>query len=117
MTTPDSIASDGVRIPKRDILNTVLVSRYGVFFLKRTDVTGKRQEAVNLASIVENEAGEQEDTEDDDGARDEREIWEVAHVTEEDFETNEGEVEDLCDKLMEVAGWKVTDNENENDLT
>ena len=44
----------------------------------------------------------------------EREIWEVAHVTEEDFETNEG---DLYDELIEMTGWKVTDNENENDLT
>ena len=42
----------------------------------------------------------------------EREIWEVTHVTEEDFETNEGEVEDLYDKLMEQdGGRKVKDNE------
>jgi hypothetical protein len=65
---------------KSDILNTVLVSRYGVFFLKRTDTTDKRQEEVNLVRIVENEAGEQEDTEDDDSVRNEREIWEVEHV-------------------------------------
>ena len=51
------------------------------------------------------------------GVGDEREIWEVGHVTEEDFETNEGESEDLHDKLMEMVGWRVTDNENENDLT
>ncbi len=38
-------------------------------------------------------------------------------MTEEDFETNEGESEDLCDKLMEMVGWNVTENENENDLT
>ena len=44
----------------------------------------------------------------------EREIWEVAHVTEEDFETNEG---DLYDELIEMTGWKVTDNENENVLS
>ena len=37
-------------------------------------------------------------------------------MTVEDFETNEGEVEDLYDKLMEMVGWKVTGNENENDL-
>jgi hypothetical protein len=40
-----------------------------------------------------------------------------SHVTEEDFETLRGEAEDLYDKLMEMVGWKVTDNENENDLT
>ena len=56
-----------------------------------------RHQSVNLANIVENESGEQEETEvsDDDGTRDTREIWEVTHVTEEDFETNEGEMEDL----------------------
>ena len=64
-----------------------------------------------------NESGEEEDTEDVEGTRDENEIWKVTHVTEEDFETTEGESEDLYDKLMEMTGWKVTDNENENDLT
>jgi hypothetical protein len=33
--------------------------------------------------------------------------WEVAHVTEEDFQSTEGETEDLYDKLMEMVGWKV----------
>ena len=42
-------------------------------------------------------------------------VWSVTHVTEEDFETTEGETEDLYDKLMEMTGWKVTDNENENE--
>ena len=51
------------------------------------------------------------------GPGDETEIWEVAHVTEEDFETSEGASEDLYDKLMETSGWKVTDNENEIDST
>ena len=38
-------------------------------------------------------------------------------MTEEDFETTEGETEDLYDKLMEMVGWKstVTDDENENE--
>ena len=65
--------------------------------------------------IVENETGEEEDTEDDESVGDERDIWSVTHVTEEDFETTEGESEDLYDKLMEMTGWKVTDNENENE--
>ena len=69
----------------------------------------------NIDRIVENEFGEKEDTEDDEGAGDERDIWSVGHVTEEDFETTEGESEDLYDKLMEMLGWKVTDNENENE--
>jgi hypothetical protein len=39
-------------------------------------------------------------------------------LTEEDFETNEVEVEDLYDKLMEEDGVrKVTDNDKENDLS
>jgi hypothetical protein len=28
-------------------------------------------------------------------------------VTEEDFQSTEGETEDLYDKLMEMVGWKV----------
>jgi hypothetical protein len=38
-------------------------------------------------------------------------------VTEEDFETTEGETVDLYDKLMEMAGWIVTDEENQNART
>ena len=36
-------------------------------------------------------------------------IWEVAHVTEEDFKTTEGESEDLHEKYMEMVGCTVTD--------
>ena len=32
-------------------------------------------------------------------------------MTEEDFETTEGELEDLSDKLMEMVGWTVTDKD------
>ena len=38
-------------------------------------------------------------------------------MTEEVFETTEGETVDLYDKLMEMTGWIVTDEENKNDLT
>ena len=62
-------------------------------------------------------SGEEEDKEDDEGNAYERDIWEVTHVTEEDFETTDGEVEDLYEKLMEMTGWTVTDKEKENDLT
>ena len=57
-----------------------------------------RQETTNLPRIVENESGEEEDTEVDEDGGDERDIWSVSTVTEEDFETTEGEVEDLYDK-------------------
>ena len=70
-----------------------------------------RQETTNLVRIVVNESGKEEDTEDVEGTRDESEIWEVTHVTEEDFEINEGETEDLYDKLMEMVGWNVTERE------
>ena len=78
-----------------------------------------KQEAVNLDRIVENNVGgeEDKDKEDDECAGDERDIWEVTHVTEEDFERTEGEAENLYDKLMEMAGWKVTDKELDHDLT
>jgi hypothetical protein len=45
-----------------------------------------------------------------EGAAHEREIWQVTDVTEEDFETTEGESVDLCDKLMTMAGWTVRDH-------
>jgi hypothetical protein len=54
------------------------------------------------------------------GSTDERDIWEVTHVTEEDFdsfETTESESEDLYNKLMEMSCWTVTDKDKENDLT
>ena len=60
-----------------------------------------RQETDDLGRIVVNESGEEEDTEDVQGARDESEIWETAPVTEDVLETNEGETEDLYDKLMD----------------
>ena len=47
----------------------------------------------------------------------EEEICQVTDVTEEDFETTEGESVDLYDKLIEMEGWKVTDIEKEDDLT
>jgi hypothetical protein len=34
----------------------------------------------------------------------------VTDVTEEDFETTEGEVVDLYGELMMMTGWTVTDN-------
>ncbi len=37
-------------------------------------------------------------------------------MTEEDFERTKGESVDLYDKLMEMMGWIVTDEENKNDL-
>ena len=67
-----------------------------------------RQEGANLGRIIENESVEEEDTEDDEGDGDEREIWSVTHVTEEDFETTEGETEDVYDKLKETTIEKRT---------
>ena len=54
---------------------------------------------VNLASIVENHVGEEEDKEDDEGVEDERDIWEVALVTEEDFESTDSEAQDWYDDV------------------
>jgi hypothetical protein len=42
-TVPGSIASDGARIDKSDILNTVLVTQDGIFFLKGTDELSDQQ--------------------------------------------------------------------------
>ena len=77
-----------------------------VSLTRRRGQTGETG-GTNLGRIVENEDGEEEDTEDDEGVGDEREIWSVTHVTEEDFETTEGETEDLYNKLMEMVGWNL----------
>jgi hypothetical protein len=41
-----------------------------------------------------------------------REICQVTDVTEEDFETTEGESVDLYDKLMVMTAWTVTACDN-----
>ena len=52
-----------------------------------------------------------QDKQGDEGTADTREICQVTDVTEEDFETTEGEAVDLYDKLMEMVGLTVTDND------
>ena len=52
---------------------------------------------------MDEESTEEEDQEDDEVAVDEREVWQVTDVTEEDVETIEGETVDLYDKLMEMS--------------
>ena len=46
---------------------------------------------VGLRRTVEEETREEEEQEEDEGVVDENEIWQVTDVTEEDFETTEGE--------------------------
>jgi hypothetical protein len=68
-----------------------------------------RLEQSKVARIVDNDAGEDQVNGDDEGPPDERDIWEVAHVTEPDFETTEGESQELYDKLISgdsmMSGW------------
>ena len=55
---------------------------------------------------------------DDEGVEDEREIWEVTHVSEKDLETSEGEGVDFLTELLELVGWsQVNDKETETDLS
>ena len=70
-----------------------------------------------VVRIVEDDPGEEEDIEDDEGVQDQRQIWEVAHVSEEELETTEGEGVDLLTQFLEMVGWsEVNDNESEKDL-
>ena len=69
-----------------------------------------REETGTVANLHDDDSTGQEEQEDHEGSVDEREIWEVTDVTEEDFETTEGGVVvDLYDKLMKMAGWTVTE--------
>jgi hypothetical protein len=52
--------------------------------------------------ITQDESVDQEDMTDDDGFQDDREIWEVTHVSEEDLETTEREGVDFLDELYTV---------------
>ncbi len=55
---------------------------------------------------------------DDDGFQDDREIWEITHVREEDLETTEREGVDFLVELLELTGWtQVNDEETEQDLS
>jgi hypothetical protein len=52
------------------------------------------------------------------GFQDEREIWEVTHVREEDLETTEGEGVDFLPELLDLVGWsQVNDEETEKTLS
>ena len=48
---------------------------------------------------------------DDDDFPDDREVWEVTHVREEDLETNEVEGVDFLSELLEMVGWGQVDDE------
>jgi hypothetical protein len=50
------------------------------------------------------------------GFQDDREIWEVTNVCEEDLETTEGEDVDFLGELLELVWWtQVNDEETEKD--
>ena len=72
-----------------------------------------REETGNVDSVDDDDSSHstaQEDHADDEGSASEREIWQVTDVTEEDFETTEGQSVDLYDKLMVMTGWTVRDH-------
>ena len=64
-----------------------------------------RRSRKEAASIAQDHPGEEEDMEDDEGAQDEREIWQVTHVSEEELETTEGEGVDVIVQLLELPRW------------
>ena len=66
----------------------------------------------------EDDTSDKEDLEYYEGFQDERDIWEVEHVSEQDLETTEGEGVDLLPELLELTGWgQVNDDEMEKDLS
>ena len=68
--------------------------------------------------ITQDDTTDEEDLEDDEGFQDERDIWEVTHVTEQELETTEGEGVDLLYELLDLVGWpQVNDDETEKDLS
>jgi len=59
------------------------------------------------SNIVEDDSGEEETKEGDEGTPDEREIWQVTHVGEEELETTEGEEVYLLAQLLEMTDIHV----------
>jgi hypothetical protein len=74
-----------------------------------------RQEVCNSP---QEESDDGEGMVDDDCFPDDREVWEVTHVREEDVETTEGEGVDFLGELLELSGWTlVDDDETESELS
>jgi hypothetical protein len=72
-----------------------------------------RRSRKEVHSIVEDDEGE-EDVMDDD----EREIWEVTRLREEELDTTEVEGVDFLAELLHLVGWsQVNDEETEKDLS
>jgi hypothetical protein len=63
-----------------------------------------------VSPITQDHQVEEEDREDDEGVQDEREIWEVTHVSQQDLEMTEGEGLDLLAQLLELVGWSQINN-------
>jgi hypothetical protein len=77
-----------------------------------------RRSRQEVSNIAQDESVDGEDMVDVEGFQDEREIWEVTHVREEDLETTEGEGVDFLAQLLELAGCQqVNDEETEKDLS
>ena len=57
------------------------------------------------------ELGDGEGMVDDDCFSDDREVWEVTHVREEDVERTEGEGVDFLPELLELSGWTLVDDD------
>jgi hypothetical protein len=57
------------------------------------------------------ELGDGEGMVDDDCFSDDREVWEVTHVREEDVERTEGEGVDFLAELLELSGWTLVDDD------
>ncbi len=73
--------------------------------------------AVQTAEHESLELGDGEGMVDDDCFPDDREVWEVTHVREEDVETTEGEGVDFLGELLDLSGWTlVDDDETEPEL-
>ena len=103
--------------PRYSVLGLVCekMSERVVFARQEEEDRRVRQE---VCSIPQEESVDGEGMVDDDGFPDDREVWEVTHVCEEDLETTEGEGVHFLAELLEVAGWgQVDDEETEKDLS
>ena len=70
-----------------------------------------------LTTSTQDDTVDEEDLEDDEGAQDETELWEVTHVSDQELEATEDESVDFLVELLCPMGWpQVNDNETEKDF-
>jgi hypothetical protein len=84
--------------------------------LVRQEEEDRRSRPVSeVSSITQDESVDEDYMVDDEGVQEEREIWEVTHVSLQELETTESEVVDFLSEPLELAGWSQVNDMKEKE--